>query len=93
MITCHICYQTHFANWVDYDNHYTASHAENSKYVPDLAKAIRAKALATPLNVTGLSKRAIVEAIEYLYPESFLTPANASLSEYYMDKVMSKGGR
>lgn len=88
MPACHICFQTRFANWVEFHDHYVEHHAGNLKdEKTNIAAQIRSKAIATALNISKRSKLEIVNSIECLYPDSFINPDNNGLGEYYKTKV------
>ncbi len=64
MLNCSICYGVKFFNWIEYHDHYEEHHRGNVWQTDDDFKAIRLKAIATPLNVTGRIKKQIVDDVE-----------------------------
>ena len=90
MLNCIYCYQVKFANWIEYHDHYVEHHGGSVQIHGESTGAeIRAKAWATLLNVSGRSKRQIVEDIERDQQHLFQCPENVSLSDWY--KNMSPG--
>jgi hypothetical protein len=72
MPTCHLCFNLKFKNWIDYHDHYQEHHLNNTWRVDSHFNIVRRKAIATSLNVSGRTKKQIVDDCE----------ANTWLKEY-----------
>jgi hypothetical protein len=72
MPICPYCYNMKFINWIVYHDHFVEHHKHSTFGAVLEEDEIRKKAFATPFNISGRTKKEIVEFCEENYLKEYI---------------------